>query len=522
MFENLKQRMRDAMRLKADAAPSTEQQSSNRSVVVQQQGRFGDHPVRGLTPLKLHEILDIAERGDPRSQWDLFQGMLERDAHLKSEYEKRKNALLNVDWEIRPPRDASAAEKRLARRLHDRVLGIQNFEDLLLGCMEGVGFGWAGLENQWDFSEGQWQLKETVLRPHQWFMPSDDLSTLLLLDSAGQKSPLWNFGWIVHRHSATHGYLTKDNLLRTAAWPYLFKNYALRDLSELLEIYGLPLRIGKYANGATDQQKSSLFSAILSLGHHAAGIFPQGMDLEIVEAAKGSHEPFMALSDWAERSMSKLMLGATLTSQADGKSTHALGKVHNEVRYDLRQKDARQVQSTLKQQLLLPLALLNEPSLDVRRLPTFHFDTVEPEDRDSFVKSMEGLTKIGVPISVSYVQAKLKLPVPSEGEPLLSMSANPPAPAAPVAAGQARLSAIKPPADLLAANTEGLDAALSPQFEGWMDQLMVLLSKAESLADFQDQLLMQFDNLDDSKMVEQMALALAVAEVSGRFGVKGG
>ncbi|MCY9814236.1 phage portal protein family protein [Aeromonas caviae] len=37
--------------------------------------------------------------------------------------------------------------------------------------------------------------------------------------------------------------------------------------------------------------------------------------------------------EWCEHSMSKAILGGTLTSQADGKSsTNALGNVHNEVR----------------------------------------------------------------------------------------------------------------------------------------------------------------------------------------------
>ncbi|MCZ5321383.1 DUF935 family protein [Escherichia coli] len=38
------------------------------------------------------------------------------------------------------------------------------------------------------------------------------------------------------------------------------------------------------------------------------------------------------------------MLGSTLTSQADGKtSTNALGNVHNEVRHDILTADARQL-----------------------------------------------------------------------------------------------------------------------------------------------------------------------------------
>jgi phage gp29-like protein len=51
--------------------------------------------------------------------------------------------------------------------------------------------------------------------------------------------------------------------------------------------------------------------------------------------------------DWCERTESKVILGATLTSQADGKtSTNALGNVHNDVRHDILVADARQLEGS--------------------------------------------------------------------------------------------------------------------------------------------------------------------------------
>ncbi|WP_308197178.1 phage portal protein family protein, partial [Achromobacter xylosoxidans] len=38
------------------------------------------------------------------------------------------------------------------------------------------------------------------------------------------------------------GYIARTGLFRVLAWPWLFKNFAVRDLAEFLEIYGLPLR----------------------------------------------------------------------------------------------------------------------------------------------------------------------------------------------------------------------------------------------------------------------------------------
>lgn len=91
---------------------------------------------------------------------------------------------------------------------------------------------------------------------------------------------------------------------------------------------------------------------MLSIGHNAGGIIPRGMEIEFQNAASGQADPFVVMMDWCERSMSKAILGGTLTSQADGKSsTNALGNVHNEVRMEVRDSDVRQLAATLTQRI---------------------------------------------------------------------------------------------------------------------------------------------------------------------------
>ena len=111
---------------------------------------------------------------------------------------------------------------------------------------------------------------------------------------------LWAFGWLVHKHRSRSGLLVRGGLMRTLVWPYLFKNYSVRDLAEFLEIYGLPTRLGKYAVGADETDKTTLLRAVKEIGHNAAGIIPETMNIELLNAANGSSEPFMAMIDWAD------------------------------------------------------------------------------------------------------------------------------------------------------------------------------------------------------------------------------
>src|SRR5699024_4350103 len=124
------------------------------------------------------------------------------------------------------------------------------------------------------------------------------------------------------------------------------------------------------------QEKATLMRAVVNIGHAAAGIIPQGMELEFQEAAQGAGDPFMLMMRWAEASMSKAILGATLTSQTSdsGGGAFALGQVHNEVRHDILVSDARQLARSLTRQLVEPLVRLNTR---LRRMPTWVFDTRE-------------------------------------------------------------------------------------------------------------------------------------------------
>ena len=156
----------------------------------------------------------------------------------------------------------------------------------------------------------------------------------------------------------------------------------------------------------------------MGIGHNAAGIIPDGMSIEFEEAAKGSQEPFEAMITWCERTQSKAILGGTLTSQADGKSsTHALGNVHNEVRHDLLVADARQLAGTITRDLIYPMVALNKGQVDPRRLPRLAYDTRETEDFTRFADALPKLVGVGMPIPQAWVSEKLAIPKPQDDEP---------------------------------------------------------------------------------------------------------
>lgn len=385
---------------------------------------FATHPARGLTPARLARILSMAEIGSLFDQYDLYEDMEERDAHIYAEMSKRRLALQSIEWEIAEPPGATAAEKSATALLRELYAGLPDMADLLFDMSDAIGKGFACLEIAWA-RQGRYWLPESIEhRPQRWFRtPTGNRNELRLRDNSTDGAPLWPFGWVQHVHRAKSGYLARAGLFRVLAWPYLFKTYAVRDLAEFLEIYGLPMRLGKYPAGASESEKADLLSAVVNLGHNAGGIMPAGMQLEFAEAAKGTHDPFVAMMTWAEASQSKAILGQTLTAQASNTGTQALGKIHNEVRMDIRNSDIRQLAATLTRDISYPLLALNYGPMDLRRVPRIVFDTGESEDLTSFADALPKLAGAGLRIPVSYVHRKLKIPEPLEGEKTLPVAA---------------------------------------------------------------------------------------------------
>ncbi len=490
---------------------------------------FANHPSRGLTPASLHQIMEDAERGNLVAQSDLFTDMEEKDGHIAAEMGKRKRAVLTLDYEIVEPLNATAAEKRETELVREWFQDMPDFEDMLLDMSDGLGHGFAALEVEWHKVGSTWLQRSFTHQPQRWFQTlQHDGNALRLRDGSVDGAELWPFGWVVHRSKARSGYLTRAGLLRTLAWPYLFKNYSVRDLAEFLEIYGLPLRLGKYQAGATNEEKATLLRAVSAIGHNAAGIIPDGMSIDFQSAADGASEPFSAMMDWCERTQSKVILGGTLTSQADGAtSTNALGNVHNEVRHDLLAADAKQIANTIMRDVMWPLRALNIPGADPRRSPQFRFDTKQYEDITTLSQALPALVNIGMQVPSAWAHEKLNIPVPQKDEAVLQPAQQPSY--MDMMGGFGALSARHHIAALSAsqeltpaqAQAHRLAKDVAPTTDDWINKIRTLVERAKSLEEVRDGLLELAPCMGLDDYTAAMQEALAAAALAGRADIVG-
>lgn len=509
----------------------TQSQTENRSMTAY--GAEFEHPAIGLTPLKVHALLTQAEAGNMNAMLALFEDMEERDLHLLAEMSKRKRTVAKLDWSIKAPKNADANEQKYTEAISELIGIIENFEDIITDSLDAIGKGFSCHELHWVREGNVWLINDMQWHVPQRFIidPFNQRELLLAGNGLGDDEPLWENAWLVHTHKAKSGYLVRGGLHRALVWSYVFKNYSVRDLAEFLEIYGLPLRLGTYPAGATNGEKLTLLRAVMEIGHRAAGIIPQGMMIDFKEAAKGSSDPFMDMIKWCEMSQSKAILGGTLTSQADGKSsTNALGKVHDETRLEIRDSDAKQLAASLSRDVIGALMRINYPHVSPRRYPKLVFDLAETEDIGVYSEALPKLVSIGMQIPAPWAHKRLGIPMVSGDEPVLAVpQTTNPTTQAPLTAqlpaiamlNQATDTAI--PAETTAESQRmaletGLDAVLSNDRLGQIGQRLTagMVEKLQGFDSFEEALGYLSDNVPDNpELLASLTQMIAISTAMG-------
>lgn len=418
------------------------------------------HPSAGLTPEKLTSILWQAEFGDPFLYLELAEEMEEKDLHYLSVLSTRKHALSQLPMVIRPASSAPE-DVRAADIASDIVLGgVLNLESLVFDILDAIGKGFSISEIIWDTSGREWYPREITLRDPRWFLfdwisgekplvrtMGGEMSAIDPRGGAGHLDPAmtartggngrgpWNgmqpfteplrpFKFIVHFARAKSGLPIRGGLARAAGWAYLFKNYLLKDWVTFAEVYGQPLRLGKYGPGASEEDKSALLRAVAGIGTDAAAIIPDSMVIEFTQARQaGSAELYERFCEYIDRQISKAVIGQTLTAELPRNGgSRAAAQVHDAVRRDILGADARGLAATLTRDLIKPIVDLNAGPR--KKYPRIEFSMPDNEDAKTFADIVAELADRGLRIGQDAVLERLGIPAATENEAVLHPAAS--------------------------------------------------------------------------------------------------
>ncbi|HVB81411.1 MAG TPA: DUF935 domain-containing protein [Candidatus Binataceae bacterium] len=427
------------------------------------------HPSAGLTPEKLIAIQREAEAGDPYLYLELAEEMEEKDLHYLAVIGTRKQAIAGAELIVTPASEA-AADQRAADLVRDFTGGgAFDLEGALYDILDAIGKGFSATEIIWDTTGREWIPKRLVWRDPRWFMfdwiSGEELLVRTLRDEGplapgdmaanapskkappeaphyrGSRryaggavdarigiqpltAPLAPFKFIVHVAKAKAGLPVRGGIARAAGWAYLFKNYVLKDWMTFAEVFGQPLRLGKYNPGATEADKQALLSAVANIGTDAAAIIPESMLIEFVETrGAGGAEVYERFCEYLDKQVSKAVLGQTLTTETprEGGGSRAAAQVHDAVRRDIMESDARRLGATLTRDLVRPIVDLNLGPQ--RRYPRIALGLSADNDVKLFADMVAELADRGLRVGQGAVLRRLGLPEPAADEPLLEPAA---------------------------------------------------------------------------------------------------
>lgn len=427
-----------------------------------------------VAPSRLASAFAMADQGQITEQSKLFNLIEEHDSHIFSEMAKRKRAITSLGWHLEAPDDAKEGELKRIKELDQMLRENNGFEQMQYDLADAIGKGFAMIELEW--KKGDVWLPECYhYVPQQLFVTDQDTAELKY-NGTGMPEDLRPYGWIKHVQKSKSGYLESAALFRVLAWTYAYKAYNVQDMQRFLELYGLPLRLGKYPAGIDKKSRDELLRAVRSIGNDGAGVVPANMSIEFIQAtAAGKINDFLDAVHYWEEKQSKSILGGDL----DGKTTtEARIMVYDKVRREIVLHDVGNMEPTVDQQLLAPINMYNG-MFEAGRMPKFKYLTQESVDQQKMVTVLEKGVALGMEIEVEYAHEVMQIPRAKQGAALLGKPVETPAinnvdktkqpPADPLQGALSRLAAL--------AKNQGAEADLT---DAYTAQLAALGAKHES------------------------------------------
>ena len=479
---------------------------------------WSDQVTAGLTPYRLAIILKGAAEGDIRDFLTLAEEMEERDLHYRCEISKRRLAVSSLPIVVEA---ASDDEKDIA--MADDVQSMlkkAGFKGLLKDLLDALGKGYSVCEIMWQ-KGAKWVPRKYEWRDPRFFtFDQESRRQLRLLDPADGVNgiELAAYKYLVHFPHLKTGIPIRGGIARVAAWAYLFKNYTAKDWMAFAEVFGMPLRLGKYQPGASQEDINVLKMAVANLGSDAAAVIPDSMLIDFIESGKstGGDTLFMRLADWLDAQVSRGILGQTATTQG---TPGKLGSedVQAEVRDDIRDDDATQLSETINRDLVVPYIDLNYGPQE--HYPEFVLRAVENEDLTVLTTALEKLVPLGLRVDQQEVRDKLGMKDPEKDAELLQP------PSKEVEKQEVQPAASAKNQEEAGGDLEGLlfsyarSQSAGPAFT-MIEEAAKLLDSMEDLEEFRERLIDLFHQSDPELLAEVFARVEILSNLSGRLEVE--
>lgn len=438
-----------------------------------------------------------------------------RDDQVKSTLAQRFGAVVSKPCEVEPG-GKRAIDKAAADSLKEQLNNC-GWDAATSKMLYGVYYGYGVAEMMWG-REGRYVTIDKIKVRDRRRFAFDGAMQLRMLTmshpSPGELLPerkFWNFCTGADHDDEPYGL----GLAHWLYWPVFFKRNGIKFWMIFLEKFGTPTTKGTYPGGASADERRRLLDALQAISTDAGVIVPEGMGIELIEAARSGTADYTALYDRMDKAISKVVAGHS------GSADSTPGKLGGEdnardVRQDIIKADADLICESFNTG---PARWLTEWNFPGAALPRVFRQIDEGEDLKELSEVHKNLDAMGFePESPEFInetyggrwKKKAAPPPVNKGglppaDPVAADFAE--APAA-VAAAVAEQLALESGAERLASQWEEL---LGPRVK----QLIAFAEESGDLATFGEHLVEILKGPPSPKVVESLERAGFTAQLMG-------
>ncbi|MFI0433151.1 MAG: DUF935 family protein [Candidatus Nanopelagicales bacterium] len=369
----------------------------------------------GLTLQYVSNALRICTTGYRQNYVDLFNELIERDAHAQAMVVKRVQTIAGARLSIDPPDlppDHPEADlaREIAETVSQRILGLPDLTQRLASLARADILGVAASEVVWgDVDGGFWPRRLTFVHSRRLAYPDAGSWDLHLWDQGSVTGYGWDaptnrpgFGlnitrdmppgkFVVHTPQFRDDYPTREGLGRALVWLMAFKIIGMRQGASFIERYTKILTWASYATTSTDVPRAASPDDIaqadatvkaLGIGTLTAATLADAIKIHMDGPALKGSASTMTVPEWiaiCDEQTTRLLLGNTFTTSAGkfgSKSTSETGK---EGELEGARLSAGMLCQTLDRDLLVPCVDRNWPGrTHLAPRATLHLDKPSP------------------------------------------------------------------------------------------------------------------------------------------------
>lgn len=309
------------------------------------------HPAFDLTLEMLLSYYRQAERGQPLRQMDCFHDIIEMDPDLRSKINDRIESVSGCDWVVMSG-GADKPSELAAATLNEQLQNQIKFRSYLTHQLIAVSYGYSCTNVVWD-------LLERVVAPVDFVNPAarrfaapsaERANELWLLDAnrinlIPLEQGLWScstYRNILGRNPYAAG------LMRSASVWAMFKRWGVKGWQIFADMFGIPLAVGFYDEGASQASRDALEDTVRGIGQDGYAVLSNLTELAVKETARGgdSSTVYPQLVKLCEEQIAKLYTGGTLNTDVAGVGSYNAASVHESRSYAQKCYDAQMLQET--------------------------------------------------------------------------------------------------------------------------------------------------------------------------------